>query len=66
MWFRRKETILPGESLIKNLQRDKKLDTVLNRMSQRMRRDQKIRTDCQFHMKPSIVIQFESNRGRFE
>ena len=42
-----KEAVLLGEFYRDRLQRENKLDTGEDRMSQRMRRSQKIRTDCQ-------------------
>ena len=42
-----KEAVLQGEFYRDRLQRENKLDTGEDRMSQRMRRSQKIRTDCQ-------------------
>jgi hypothetical protein len=43
---RRKETVLLGQLNRDKLQRENKLDTGEDRMNQRMRRSQKIRTDC--------------------
>ena len=43
----REKTVLLGQLYRDRLQRETKLDISEYRMSQRMRRSQKIRTDCQ-------------------
>jgi hypothetical protein len=43
----REEVVLLRQLFIDRLQRENKIDTGKGRMSQRMRRNKKIRTDCQ-------------------
>ena len=43
----REEAVLPGQLYRDRLQRENKLDRSEDRKSQRMKRSQKIRTDCQ-------------------
>jgi hypothetical protein len=59
-------SVLPGQFYRDRLQRENKLGTSEDRMNQRMRRSQKVRTYAKVSMRPRRAISSKAERSQFE